>query len=137
MHVSYDAGIDRLVVTFDSGVGITLPLRSVTGLENATAAELERAEMSPSGLGIHFPHIDADVYLPALLDDLLGASRWAARRNGKAGGKAATEAKSKAARANGRLGGRPKKAGTTPIVATDADAASDAVQASVKPADRL
>jgi len=49
------------------------------------------------------------VFLPAVLEDFLGTKRWMAARNGKAGGKATTEAKAAAARANGRLGGRPKK----------------------------
>lgn len=62
------------------------------------------------GLGIHFPRLDADLCLPALLEGFLGSRCWIAAEMGKAGGKATTEAKAIAARENGRLGGRPKKA---------------------------
>lgn len=56
---------------------------------------------------MHFPHIDADIYLPGLIGGLLGAKRWIAAQNGKLGGQAAGAAKGAAARANGKPGGRP------------------------------
>jgi hypothetical protein len=68
-----------------------------------------RIEITPSGLGIHFPKLDADLYLPALLEGFLGSRRWIAAQMGRIGGKASTKAKSTAARRNGRLGGRPRK----------------------------
>lgn len=107
--VRYDPGISRLVIELDSGIGITIPPQGLHGLEKAAPADLANAEISPSGLGIHFPALDADIYLPVVLEDFLGTRRWLAASNGKAGGKATTEVKAVAARANGRLGGRPKK----------------------------
>jgi len=71
--------------------------------------ELSKIEISPSGLGIHFPLLDADIYLPALLEGFLGSRRWMAAQMGKAGGKASTKAKAAASRRNGKLGGRPRK----------------------------
>ena len=67
------------------------------------------AEISPSGLGIHFPRLDADLYIPALLEGFLGSKRWMASQMGKVGGKVSSDAKTAAARKNGKLGGRPKK----------------------------
>ena len=55
------------------------------------------------------PRLDVDLYLPALLEGLLGSKAWAAARLGQKGGKARTPAKQAASRANGRLGGRPRK----------------------------
>jgi hypothetical protein len=107
--VKYDPGIARLVIDLASGLGLTIPLEAVQGLEDAVPADLADAEISPSGLGIYFPKLDTDIYLPALLEGVLGTKRWMAARNGKAGGKASTEAKAAAARENGKLGGRPKK----------------------------
>ena len=66
-------------------------------------------EISPSGLGIHFPRVDADIYLPALLETMLGSKRWMAADVGRIGGTASTKVKAAAARRNGKLGGRPKK----------------------------
>ena len=65
-------------------------------------------DAEPSGLGLHFPALDADLYLPAILEGFLGSRRWMAEHLGKTGGQARSEAKTAAARANGRLGGRPK-----------------------------
>jgi hypothetical protein len=60
-------------------------------------------------LGLHFPELDADLYVPALLDGLFGSRRWIAAQNGRAGGKVQSEAKAQAARSNGARGGRPRK----------------------------
>ncbi|NBQ54825.1 MAG: DUF2442 domain-containing protein, partial [Proteobacteria bacterium] len=59
--------------------------------------------------GLHFPQLDADLYLPALLKGVLGSRRWMAQAMGKVGGRTITPEKADAARANGRLGGRPRK----------------------------
>ena len=107
--VRYDSGLDRIVITLASGLDLAFAPRQAQGFEGAGAAELADAEISPSGLGVHFPHIDADIYLPGLIEGLLGSKRWIAAQNGKLGGQAASAAKAAAARANGKLGGRPRK----------------------------
>ena len=107
--VRYDRRIGRIVVAFAGGLEIAFAPRHAQGLEHARPADLERIEISPSGLGVHFPSLDADVYLPSLLDGLLGSRRWMAAENGRIGGVAMTQAKSEAARRNGKLGGRPRK----------------------------
>jgi hypothetical protein len=55
------------------------------------------------------PRLDADLYVPALLEGVLGSRRWMAARLGAVGGQARTQAKAAAARANGRRGGRPSR----------------------------
>jgi hypothetical protein len=54
--------------------------------------------------------LDADLYVPGLLEGFLGSKKWMAARLGQVGGKSRTRAKRVASRANGKLGGRPKKA---------------------------
>jgi hypothetical protein len=81
----------------------------VEGLEDAKAAQLSEIEISPSGFGIHFPALDADLYVPGLLEGILGSKRWMASRLGQIGGQSRSQAKKAASRANGRLGGRPRK----------------------------
>lgn len=107
--VGYDRRSARVVVKLASGLHITFAPRDVQGLEQAQPDDLTGAEISPSGLGIHYPKLDADIYLPALLEGFLGTQRWMAAQRGKAGGSATTPAKAAAARANGKLGGRPRK----------------------------
>ena len=109
VSVRYDRRISRIVISLASGLQIAFVPRDVQGLENAHPADLIDAEISPSGLGVHFPKLDADLYIPALLEGFLGSKRWMAAQMGKVGGKAVTDAKTAAARENGKLGGRPKK----------------------------
>jgi len=105
----YDRKAGRVVVNLASGVDISFSPRDAEGLEHATDAQLQPIEITPSGLGLYFPKLDADVYLPALLEGVLGSRKWMAARLGAMGGKRTTLAKRRASRANGRLGGRPKK----------------------------
>ena len=106
----YDRRIGRVVIDLSSGLEIAFKPHAAQGLENARPAQLARIEISPTGLGIHFPDLDADLYLPALLEGFLGSRQWMASSLGKAGGRATSEQKASAARVNGRLGGRPRKA---------------------------
>ena len=112
--VRYDAERERIVLTLGTGVEVAFEPRLAQGFEKARPADLDVAEISPSGLGVHFPKIDADIYLPGLLDGLLGSKRYLAARNGKLGGKASSPAKRQAARENGKLGGRPRKPNEPP-----------------------
>jgi hypothetical protein len=108
----YDRRRDRIVVSLSTGAELAFPPRLAQGLENAAPSELTEIEISPSGFGIHFPKVDADLYLPALLQGVFGSKAWMAAQLGAAGGRARTRAKKMAARANGRRGGRPRKVGT-------------------------
>jgi len=105
----YDAANGKIVVELSSGLGLSFRPADVQGLEHATAKDLKKIEITPFGLGLHFPAVDADLYIPGLLDGFLGSKRWMASRMGTAGGSAKTEAKASAARTNGAKGGRPRK----------------------------
>jgi hypothetical protein len=112
--VRYDRRVGRIVIALASGLELAFAPRDVQGLTQARPADLAEIEISPSGLGLHFPALDADLYLPSLLEGFLGSKRWMAAQMGQAGGSAASDAKAAAARQNGRLGGRPRK---TPVIA--------------------
>ncbi len=105
----YDAARGRVYVTLQSGLELGFAPSDAEELHRATPAQLRRIEITPSGLGIHFPQADADIYLPALMEGLLGSRRWMAARLGRAGGESRSTAKVAASRANGKLGGRPRK----------------------------
>ena len=105
----YERRRDRVVIGLSTGIEIAFRPHDAQGLEHARPSQLDTIEISPSGLGIHFPKLDADIYLPALLEGFLGSKRWIAAEHGKLGSSASTAAKAAAARRNGRLGGRPKK----------------------------
>jgi len=107
-NVHYDRRRDRVVIGLSSGIEVAFRPRDAQGLERAKPHQLDKIEISPSGLGVHFPKLDADIYLPALLEGFLGSKRWIAAQIGKIGGSVSSKAKAEAARRNGKLGGRPK-----------------------------
>ena len=106
----YERRTGRIVIRLSSGLDVGFSPDDAQGLENAKAAQLDEIEISPSGFGIHFPKLDADLYLPALLEGFLGSRKWMAARLGAMGGRSKSEAKRCAAKRNGKLGGRPRKA---------------------------
>ena len=106
----FDRRQGRVVLALSTGLQVAFRPADAQGLQQAKPADLAQIEISPSGLGLHFPALDADIDVPALLEGFFGSSRWIAEQRGRLGGQAATPAKAKAARDNGRLGGRPRKA---------------------------
>lgn len=84
-------------------------MRLLQDLADADPANLSEIEITPSGLGLHWPRLDADIYVPGLMQGVFGTRSWMAAQLGAAGGKASTKTKAAAARANGAKGGRPRK----------------------------
>jgi hypothetical protein len=109
MAARYDRKSKRIIISLSFGVDVSFSPQNAEGLERATRKQLEQIELTPSGLGIHFPKLDADIYVPALLQGVLGSRKWMAANLGQAGGKSTSTAKRRASRTNGRLGGRPRK----------------------------
>ena len=105
----YDRRRHRIVVDLDTGIELAFPPHIAEGLEDAKPADLMGVEISPSGFGIHFPKLDAHLYLPSLMQGIFGSKAWMAAQLGAAGGRARSAAKATAARANGKRGGRPRK----------------------------
>ena len=105
----YDRRRSRVVVALSTGVELTFPTRIAEGLADASPESLAEIEISPAGLGLHWPKLDADLYVPGLLQGVFGSKQWMARQLGAEGGRARTEAKVAASRLNGRKGGRPRK----------------------------
>lgn len=104
----YNPDTGLVCIRLSNGIVIGLPAAQTQGLETAGTKDLSAIRISPSGYGIHFPKLDVDLYLPALMEGIFGTKAWMAER-GRKGGQAATKAKKAAARANGKLGGRPRK----------------------------
>ena len=105
----YDRTRGHVVIHLSSKLIVSFSPHDAQGLGNARPSQLEEIEISPSGFGIHFPKLDADLYVPGLLEGFLGSKKWMAARLGQAGGQSRSRAKRAASRTNGRLGGRPKK----------------------------
>jgi hypothetical protein len=105
----YDRRRKRIVVDLSNEVEFTFPPDIAQGLAGADPADLAVVEVSPSGLGLHWPRLDTDFSLSGLLAGEFGTKRWMASELGAAGGRVRSKAKAAAARENGLRGGRPRK----------------------------
>jgi hypothetical protein len=103
---------NRVIVRLTTGFEIGFAPRDAQGLEKASAEDQTQIEVTELGLGIHFPKLDADHHVPAVLQGMLGSRRWMAARLGSAGGRVRNPAKAAASRENGKRGDRPKAAAT-------------------------
>ena len=102
----YRAGM--ILIELSSGVEVRFPVRLVEGLENGNPKDLSEIKIEARGLGLHWPRLDVDLYVPSLLRGILGTRKWMAAI-GKMGGSVTSAAKAMASAENGKLGGRPKK----------------------------
>jgi len=101
-------GLDLFILKLTDGRRRVLPREDLQGLQSGTKEQLAHMEIVGGGTGLHWPELDADLYVPALLRGIYGSKLWMAKI-GRRGGMARSAAKKQAARANGRLGGRPKE----------------------------
>jgi len=95
VSAEYDTAQERLAVGLSTGVILLVPVHLLEPLAGAETEALAEIEIAPSGLDLHWPRLDADVYVPALMQGVFGSRRWMA------------------ARENGRKGGRPRKTSTS------------------------
>ena len=105
----YDAARDLVEIALGDGTFFSFPPRLTQALADAAPGQLTEIEVVGAGTGLHFPTIDADLYIPALVEGVFGSKAWMASRMGQEGGRARSDRKTAAARANGKLGGRPRK----------------------------
>ena len=104
----YDSRRGLIVITLEGGCEFSFPAALAEGLADAPRSKLAKIKVSPNGLGLHWPLLDADLYVPALIEGAFGSHRWM-QQIGKLGGSSRSAAKAKASRENGKRGGRPKE----------------------------
>lgn len=108
----YDRATGQIVVELRNGATFIVPARLCQGLADAQEEDLMQVEITPSGYGLHWERLDADLSVPGLLMGLFGSEKWmTALRSelGRRGGARTSPAKARAARENGKRGGRPRK----------------------------
>ena len=108
LSARYERRGRRVVLRLNTGVEVAFPTALAEGLAGAAPEDLERIEISPTGLGLHWPRLDADLYVPALLRGVFGSRSRMTARVGAAGGKVRSATKAAGTRENGRKGERPR-----------------------------
>jgi hypothetical protein len=107
--VRYDQATGRVVVDLTNGCTYAFPAQLVQDLHGATAEALAAVEVDGLGFNLHWPVLDADLYVPALISGIFGTRAWMTRALARVAGQAKSPAKAEAARTNGAKGGRPRK----------------------------
>jgi hypothetical protein len=106
----YDHATGRVTLELTNGCAYAFPAQLVEDLSGATDDQLADVEVDGLGFNLHWPALDADLYVPTLVSGMFGTRDWMTRELARHAGQATSPAKAAAARANGAKGGRPRKA---------------------------
>src|SRR6266542_3745096 len=80
----FNARMHKIVVELDNDCEFAFPPEAAQGLSEGTQKQLSQIEISPSGLALHWPLLDADLYVPSLIQGIFGSKEWM-RKIGRAG----------------------------------------------------
>lgn len=105
----YDRRSGRVVIELLNGCAYAFPVRLVQDLQDAGEDDLAKIETDRIGLNLHWPSLDVDLYVPALVAGIFGTRAWMAGELARIAGSSKSPAKAAAARTNGAKGGRPRK----------------------------
>ncbi len=110
VKAQYDAIAGRIVVDLANGCTYAFPTERVQELSRASGDDLAEVDVDGAGFNLHWPKLDVDLYVPALVSGIFGTRAWMAGELARIAGRTKSPTKAAAARANGAKGGRPRKA---------------------------
>ena len=105
----YDQASGRIVLELTNGCAYAFPAELAQELQGASAEDLSGVQVDGAGFNLHWPSLDADLFVPALVSGIFGTRAWMTRELARRAGQTTSPAKAAAARANGAKGGRPRK----------------------------
>ena len=108
--VRYDKASDRIVIDLANGCSYAFPSQLVQDLRGASPEDLAGVEVDGLGFNLHWPTLDVDLFVPALVSGVFGTRAWMSSELARIAGRKTSPAKAAAARSNGARGGRPRKA---------------------------
>ena len=94
-----------MVIELANGCAYAFPAQRVQDLQGASDEDLADVEVDGAGFNLHWPKLDVDLYVPALVAGVFGTRAWIARELARVAGRARSPAKAAAARSNGAKGG--------------------------------
>lgn len=71
----YDSRRGLIVIALEGGCEFAFPAALAEGLADAPRSKLAKIKISPNGLGLHWPLLDADLYVPGLIEGAFGSGR--------------------------------------------------------------
>lgn len=83
LTATYNPELNLLLLQLSDGHRHVIPVEEIEGLQTATVAQLSAIEILGNGTGLHWPKLDLDLYIPALLQGKTGAKRWMAEMGRK------------------------------------------------------
>ena len=105
----FDPATGRVVIDLVNGCTYAFPAHLVQDLSGASLDALADVEVDGLGFNLHWPALDTDLYVPALVAGIFGTRAWITRALARVAGQATSPTKAAAARSNGAKGGRPRK----------------------------
>lgn len=106
----FERDTKRVVVELANGCVYIVPAALIQDLQEASEDALAEIVVDSLGFNLHWPALDVDLDVPALVSGIFGTRDWMTRALARRAGQARSPAKASAARANGAKGGRPRKA---------------------------
>lgn len=105
----FDPATKRIVIHLENGCSYAFPAELAQDLRGADPDALTRIEIDGMGFNLHWPKLEVDLYVPALVAGIFGTRDWMTRELARIAGRKTSPAKAAASRSNGARGGRPRK----------------------------
>ncbi len=105
----FDPATKRMVIDLENGCSYAFPVELSQDLRGADPADLADIEVDGMGFNLHWPKLDVDLYVPALVAGIFGTRKWMTSELARIAGRKTSPAKAAASRSNGAKGGRPRK----------------------------
>ena len=105
----YDQATGRVVLELTNGCAYAFPAELAQDLQGASPEPLRDVQVDGAGFNLHWPSLDADLFVPALISGVFGTRAWMTKELARRAGQTTSPAKAVAARTNGARGGRPRK----------------------------
>jgi hypothetical protein len=88
----YDPASGRLILELANGCAYAFPAALAEDLQNADATTLAEVEVDGAGFNLHWPTLEVDLYVPALVSGIFGTRRWMMQELARVAGSARSPA---------------------------------------------